>query len=163
MRALVEDLRTKVTDVAQGGGEVARARHTARGKLLPRDRVSQLLDPGTPFPRDRATRRPRDVRWRCARGGPHRRHRLCAGRAMHGRRQRRDREGRHLLPDDRQEAPAGAGNRRTEPLALHLPRRLGRGISARSRTTCFPTAIISVASSSIRRTCRPRASRRWRW
>src|SRR3989440_10238025 len=49
MRALVEDLRTKVTDVAQGGGEVARARHTARGKLLPRDRVSQLLDPGTPF------------------------------------------------------------------------------------------------------------------
>src|SRR5881409_790572 len=49
MRALVEDLRTKVTDVAQGGGEVARARHTARGKLLPRDRVSQLLDPGTSF------------------------------------------------------------------------------------------------------------------
>src|SRR4249920_1553843 len=49
MRALVEDLRTKVTDVAQGGGETARARHTARGKLLPRDRVAQLLDPGTPF------------------------------------------------------------------------------------------------------------------
>src|SRR6516225_3444916 len=49
MRALVEDLRTKVTDVAQGGGEVARARNTARGKLLPRDRVAQLLDPGTPF------------------------------------------------------------------------------------------------------------------
>ena len=49
MRALVEDLRTKVADVAQGGGEVARARHVARGKLLPRDRVSQLLDPGTPF------------------------------------------------------------------------------------------------------------------
>src|SRR6476620_2467879 len=49
MRALVEDLRTKVTDVAQGGGDAARARHTARGKLLPRDRVSQLLDPGTPF------------------------------------------------------------------------------------------------------------------
>src|SRR6478672_5777099 len=49
MRALVEDLRTKVTDVAQGGGEAARAKHTARGKLLPRDRVSQLLDAGTPF------------------------------------------------------------------------------------------------------------------
>src|SRR6478609_6298965 len=49
MRALVEDLRAKVTDVAQGGGETARARHTARGKLLPRDRVAQLLDPGTPF------------------------------------------------------------------------------------------------------------------
>src|SRR6266403_2160002 len=49
MRALVQDLRTKVTDVAQGGGEAARARHTARGKLLPRDRVAQLLDPGTAF------------------------------------------------------------------------------------------------------------------
>ena len=49
MRALVEDLRTKVAEVAQGGEEAARARHTARGKLLPRDRVSQLLDPGTPF------------------------------------------------------------------------------------------------------------------
>src|SRR6478736_7998042 len=49
MRALVEDLKAKVTEVAQGGGETARARHTARGKLLPRDRVSQLLDPGTPF------------------------------------------------------------------------------------------------------------------
>src|ERR1700745_1146636 len=49
MRALVEDLRTNVTEVAQGGGETARARHTARGKLLPRDRVAQLLDPGTPF------------------------------------------------------------------------------------------------------------------
>src|SRR6476659_1985129 len=49
MRALVEDLRAKVTDVAQGGGETARAKHTARGKLLPRDRVSQLLDAGTPF------------------------------------------------------------------------------------------------------------------
>jgi 3-methylcrotonyl-CoA carboxylase beta subunit len=48
MRALVDDLRTKVTDVAQGGG-AAWGRHTARGKLLPRDRVSQLLDPGTAF------------------------------------------------------------------------------------------------------------------
>jgi len=35
--------------VEQGGGEAARAKHTARGKLLPRDRVAELLDPGTPF------------------------------------------------------------------------------------------------------------------
>ena len=32
-----------------GGGEAARARHTARGKLLPRERVARLLDPGSPF------------------------------------------------------------------------------------------------------------------
>ena len=49
MRALVEDLNAKVDKAALGGGDVARARHTARGKLLPRDRVQMLLDPGTPF------------------------------------------------------------------------------------------------------------------
>src|SRR5690349_3784704 len=49
MRTLVHDLRAKVAEGAQGGGEAARAKHTARGKLLPRDRVAQLLDPGAPF------------------------------------------------------------------------------------------------------------------
>lgn len=49
MRALVEDLRTHMAQVAQGGGEAARTKHVARGKLLPRDRVGMLLDPGTPF------------------------------------------------------------------------------------------------------------------
>ncbi|MBU3739237.1 MAG: methylcrotonoyl-CoA carboxylase, partial [Rhodoferax sp.] len=49
MRGLVEDLRARFEQVTQGGGEQARARHTARGKLLPRDRVQMLLDPGTPF------------------------------------------------------------------------------------------------------------------
>ncbi len=49
MRALVDDLHTKIAQVAQGGGEAARAKHTARGKLLPRERVQMLLDPGTPF------------------------------------------------------------------------------------------------------------------
>ncbi|MDP1655382.1 MAG: carboxyl transferase domain-containing protein [Hylemonella sp.] len=49
MRSLVDDLNTQVTRVAQGGGEAARAKHTARGKLLPRERVQRLLDPGTPF------------------------------------------------------------------------------------------------------------------
>ena len=49
MRALVDDLRTHIERVAQGGGEAARAKHTSRGKLLPRDRVQMLLDPGTPF------------------------------------------------------------------------------------------------------------------
>ena len=49
MRALVEDLRTQAARISLGGGESARAKHTARGKLLPRERVDQLLDPGTPF------------------------------------------------------------------------------------------------------------------
>jgi 3-methylcrotonyl-CoA carboxylase beta subunit len=49
MRAVVDDLRAQVEKATLGGGEAARAKHTARGKLLPRDRVQMLLDPGTPF------------------------------------------------------------------------------------------------------------------
>src|SRR5438105_1478190 len=49
MRALVEDLHATLAKAAAGGGEAARAKHTARGKLLPRDRVQMLLDPGTPL------------------------------------------------------------------------------------------------------------------
>ncbi len=49
MRALVADLRARVAAVELGGGERARAKHTERGKLLPRDRIRQLLDVGAPF------------------------------------------------------------------------------------------------------------------
>ncbi|MBS0388415.1 MAG: methylcrotonoyl-CoA carboxylase [Proteobacteria bacterium] len=49
MEALVADLRARQQHAALGGGETARARHVARGKLLPRQRVEMLLDPGTPF------------------------------------------------------------------------------------------------------------------
>jgi 3-methylcrotonyl-CoA carboxylase beta subunit len=49
MRALVQDLRQNVADVVRGGSEEARQRHLARGKLLARDRINALLDPGTPF------------------------------------------------------------------------------------------------------------------
>ena len=49
MSALVADLRAKIDQVALGGGEPARAKHVARGKLLPRERVRTLLDAGSPF------------------------------------------------------------------------------------------------------------------
>ncbi len=49
MRALVQDLNVQIAKSALGGGEVARAKHTGRGKLLPRERIQMLLDPGTPF------------------------------------------------------------------------------------------------------------------
>ncbi len=49
MAALVADLRAKSEKVARGGSEDARAKHLARGKLLVRDRVDLLLDPGAPF------------------------------------------------------------------------------------------------------------------
>ena len=49
MRTLVEDLREKVAAIREGGGSRARQRHLDRGKLLPRERVRALLDPGSPF------------------------------------------------------------------------------------------------------------------
>ena len=49
MRTLVADLRNKVHEIKQGGGARSRDRHLSRGKLLPRDRVRTLLDPGTPY------------------------------------------------------------------------------------------------------------------
>jgi len=49
MRAQVEDLHAQLHRVALGGGEKARSKHTERGKLLPRERIRGLLDPGSPF------------------------------------------------------------------------------------------------------------------
>ena len=49
MQSQVDDLRSVVDKIHQGGGEKAQARHTARGKLLPRERLNAVLDPGSPF------------------------------------------------------------------------------------------------------------------
>ena len=48
MQAQLDDLNQQLARTALGGNEAARA-HVARGKLLPRDRVEQLIDPGSPF------------------------------------------------------------------------------------------------------------------
>jgi len=48
-RRLVDDLGARLARAARGGGDRARERHTARGKLLPRERVDRLNDPGAPF------------------------------------------------------------------------------------------------------------------
>jgi len=49
MRGLVADLREKLSQVAGGGGEASRNRHTSRGKMPARERVDLLVDPGTSF------------------------------------------------------------------------------------------------------------------
>ncbi len=49
LKALVEELDRRLARAALGGGEKARDKHAARGKLLPRDRIAGLLDPGSPF------------------------------------------------------------------------------------------------------------------
>jgi 3-methylcrotonyl-CoA carboxylase beta subunit len=49
LRGLVDDLKRQMAHTALGGGEKARAKHTERGKLLPRERIRALLDAGSPF------------------------------------------------------------------------------------------------------------------
>jgi 3-methylcrotonyl-CoA carboxylase beta subunit len=49
MRSLVDELRARAGEAARGGGAAACEKHTARGKLLVRDRIERLVDPGTPF------------------------------------------------------------------------------------------------------------------
>src|SRR3546814_4486111 len=48
-RTLAEELRSRVAEASLGGSQQHRDRHVARGKLLPRDRIHRLLDPGSPF------------------------------------------------------------------------------------------------------------------
>jgi 3-methylcrotonyl-CoA carboxylase beta subunit len=49
LRGLVDDLQQEMAQAALGGGDKARTKHTERGKLLPRERIRALLDPGSPF------------------------------------------------------------------------------------------------------------------
>ena len=97
-----------------------------RGKLLPRERVRALLDPGSPFLElsQLAAFGMYDDNIAAARH--HHRHRPRLRSRMRDRLQRRDGQGRHLLPDDREEARPRAGDRAREPAAVHLSRRLRR-------------------------------------
>ena len=49
MKGLADELKKRLAAIAKGGGEEARKKHLARGKLLPRERIRLLLDPGAPF------------------------------------------------------------------------------------------------------------------
>ena len=130
MRRTVEDLRDKLAKATRGGSDEARARHTKRGKLLVRERIDALLDPGSPFLElsplaaydmydgDVASRRHRH------------RHRPGERPRLHDRRQRRHRQGRHLLSRHREEASARAGDRARQSTAVHLPGRFRRRLPA---------------------------------
>ena len=113
-----------------GGDERSIARHRERGKLPVRERIERLLDPGSAF---------LELSPLAATGlydddapGRRDRHRDRADRGddLRRRRQRRHGQGRHLLPDDGEEAPPGPGDRAREPAAVRLPRRLGRRVPA---------------------------------
>ena len=49
MQVVVDELRTRIEIIKQGGSEKNRERHMSRGKLMPRDRIAHLIDPGSPF------------------------------------------------------------------------------------------------------------------
>ena len=85
-----------------------------------------------PLPGDRPAGRGRHVRRRLARCRRHCRDRAGARPPGAGHFQRRHGQGRHLLSDDGEEAPPGAGNRAGEPAALHLPRGLRRRVPAQA-------------------------------
>ena len=128
--AQVADLRAKIADIAQGGDEAARKKHTARGKLLPRERVRGPARSGRAVPGVLPARGPQGLRGQYPRGRPDHRHRPGQRPGMRDRGQRRHGEGRHLLSADREEASARPGHRAREPAALHLSRRFRRRQSA---------------------------------
>ena len=49
MQGLVDDLRSVLAKIEEGGGGKARQKHLDRGKLLPRERIARLIDADTPF------------------------------------------------------------------------------------------------------------------
>ncbi len=131
-KSLADELRAKVAEAALGGPEKHRGRHVARGKLLPRERVERLLDPGSPL---------LEIGQLAANGmyegDVNGASMICGDRprvraAGDDRVQRSDREGRLLLPDDGQEASASAGNCAGKPSAVHLSGRQRRGQPALS-------------------------------
>ena len=155
---LVEDLPQRLAERPRSAARRSRAaRHVERGKLLPRDRVDTLLDPGSPFLELSPLAANGTVR---RRGAGRRASSPAIGRVVRprvrGRRQRRHRQGRHVLPDDGQEAPARPGGGAAQPAAVRLPGRLRRRVPAAGRTRSSPTASTSAGSSTTRPRC-PRA------
>ena len=127
---LVADLDEQLERCAWAAARRPGARHTSRGKLLPRERVDRLLDQGAPFlelsPLAAHGMYDGDAPGAGIVTGVGR----VRGPRVRDRRQRRDGQGRHLLPDDGQEAPARAGGRAAQPAAVHLPRGLRRRVPA---------------------------------
>ncbi len=138
-------------------------RAASRARQAPRSRTHRPTPrPGLPVPGAEPARRHRPVRRRRA-GRRHRhRDRPGGGYDLRHRRQRCHRQGRHVLPDDGQEAPARAGDRAREPAAVHLSRRQRRRLPAAAGRRLSRTATTSGGSSTTRPGCRPRRSPRSR-
>ena len=125
---LVADMRERLAVARAGGGPRYLARHREQGKLPVRERIERLLDPASPFLELSPL-----AAWGMYDGdAPGAGLVTGIGRVSRargdGRGQRRHGQGRHLLPGDREEALAGAGDCPPEPPALPLPGGLRRGL-----------------------------------
>ena len=129
----------------------ARAKHAARGKLLPRDRVEMLLDPDTPF-LEIAPLAALDMYDNAAPGGG-----IIAGigrvarRRVPDRLQRRHRQGRHLLPDRRSRSTCARRRSRSRTACPASTWSTAAAPTCPTRTRSSPTATTSAASSTTRR------------
>lgn len=162
MRSLVADLHQQLHQVALGGGEKARNKHTERGKLLPRERIRALLDPGSAFLELSPL----------AAHGMYDGQAPCAG-VITGIGRVSGTEVVIVAND----ATVKGGTYFPMTVKKHLRAQevalenalpciylVDSGAhSCRCRTRSSPTASISDASSTTRRGCRPGTSRRLRW
>ena len=130
MQQLVAELR-EWTKIVRDGRRTQVPRAPSRAGQAPRARAHRrLLDPGSPFLELSALAAFEHVRQRGAGRRPRHRHRPRLGPRSADRRQRRHGQGRHLLPDHRQEAPPRAAGGAREPPALRLPGRFRRRVPA---------------------------------
>ena len=157
MRASVDDLQEAGRRHQAGRRRGRRAtKHLARGKLLPRDRIRALLDPGSPFlelsPARRATACTTAT---CPAAGIITGIGRVSGRECVIVANDATVKGGTYFPMTVKKHLRAQEIARAEPPALHLSGRLAAAPSCRSRTRCFPTATTSAASSTTRPTCRP--------
>ena len=124
---------------------------SSRGKLLPRERVERLLDPGSPFLEIGQLAACDMYDGEVPGAGMIAGIGRVSGRAGDDRLQRRDGEGRHLLSDDGQEASARAGDRRGRTGCRASIWSTAAARTCRTRPRSSPTATISAASSTTRR------------
>ena len=132
LMALVAELRERTGCRQARRGRSIRPASPRAGQAAGTGAHRQAARSGLTFPRALSPRRVGSLRQRGAGGGDRHRHRARVRPRSPDRRQRRDRQGRHVLSDDRQEARPRAGSRAPEPPALRLSGRLGRRVPAAS-------------------------------
>ena len=133
MRRQVAELRERTATLTEGGagGDEPFHRPPPRARQAAGARARGAADrPGQRLPGDIGPGGDRNVRRRRAGGRHGDRHRAGGRRRVRDRGQRRHRQGRHLLPHDRQEASPRAGDRAREPAAVPVPGGFGRRLPA---------------------------------